>query len=83
MLKALEPLPHSSPVYKMLMHDEQMEFEEYLKRHPNSFSWKTVAEVIYRCGEEKYLDNLLTYMKSPEGKFHHIHLMHLQRHMES
>ena len=46
-----------------------MDFEKYLKQYPNSFSWKNVAEVLYRCGEEKYLDKLVTYMKSPEGKF--------------
>ena len=68
-LKALEPLPQSSPAYKMLKLTEQVEFENYLRDHPNAFSWKTVAEVLYRCGEEKRLDILFEYMKSPEGKF--------------
>ena len=51
----------------MLKLTEQAEFEEYLREHPNAFSWKTVAEVLYRCGEGKQLDTLFTYMKSPEG----------------
>ena len=70
MLKALEPFSPSSPAYKMLKITEQVEFEGYLRDHPNVFSWKTVAEVLYRCGDEKRLDTLFTYMKSPEGKFH-------------
>ena len=68
-LHALQPLPHSSPAYTMLKLTEQAEFEEHLRKHPNAFSWKTVAEVLYRCGEEKHLDTLSTYMKSPEGKY--------------
>ena len=70
MLKALEPFSPSSPAYKMLKITDQVEFEDYLRDHPNAFSWKTVAEVLYRCGDEKRLDTLFTYMKSPEGKFH-------------
>ena len=70
MLKALEPFSPSSPAYKMLKITEQVEFEDYLRDHPNAFSWKTVAEVLYRCGDEKRLDTLFTYMKSPEGRFH-------------
>ena len=69
-LKALEPFSPSSPAYKMLKITEQVEFEGYLRDHPNAFSWKTVAEVLYRCGDEKRLDTLFSYMKSPEGKFH-------------
>ena len=69
LLHALRPLPHSSPAYTMLKLTEQAEFEEYLRENPNAFSWKTVAEVLYRCGEEKHLDTLFTYMKSPEGNF--------------
>ena len=68
-LKALEPFSPSSPAYKMLKITEQVEFEDYLRDHPNAFSWKTVAEVLYRCGDEKRLDTLFTYMKSPEGRF--------------
>ena len=67
-LKALEPFSPSSPAYKMLKITEQVEFEDYLRDHPNAFSWKTVAEVLYKCGDEKRLDSLFTYMKSPEGK---------------
>ena len=52
----------------MLKITEQVEFEDYLKDHPSAFSWKAVAEILYRCGDEKRLDSLFTYMKSPEGK---------------
>ena len=69
-LKALEPLPYSSPAYQMLKLTEQMEFEDYLRKHPNALSWKTVAEVLYRCGEEKFLDRLFMFLKSPEGRLH-------------
>ena len=69
MLKALEPFSPSSTAYKMLKITEQRDFEDYLRDHPNAFSWKSVAEVLYRCGDEKRLDSLFTYMKSPEGKF--------------
>ena len=68
-LKALEPFSLSSPAYKLLKITEQEEFDDYLRDHPNAFSWKTVAEVLYRCGDEKRLDSLFMYMKSPEGKF--------------
>ena len=67
MLKALEPLPPSSPAYKMLKITEEAEFENYLREHPKEFSWKSVAEVLYRCGQEKPLNNLFAYLKSPEG----------------
>jgi hypothetical protein len=43
-----------------------VDFEDYLRDHPNAFSWKNVAEVLYRCGDEKRMDILFTYMKSPE-----------------
>ena len=52
----------------MLKLPEQTDFENYLREHPNAFSWKNMAEVLYRCGEEKYLDRLFVYMKSPAGK---------------
>ena len=68
-LKALEPFSPSSPAYKMLKITEQVQFEDYLRDHPYALSWKTVAEVLYRCGDEKRLDSLFTYMKSPEGNF--------------
>ena len=68
MLKALKPFSTSSAAYKMLKIPEQVEFEEYLINHPDAFSWKVVAEVLYRCGDEKRLDSLFTYMKSPEGE---------------
>ena len=67
-LKALDPLPHSSPVYQMLKVTDRIQLEDYLREHPNAISWKTVAEVLYRCGEETLLNTLFTYMKSPEGK---------------
>ena len=68
-LKALEPFSPSSAAYKMLKITEEVEFGDYLNQHPNEFSWKSVAEVLYRCGDEKRLDSLFSYMKSPEGKF--------------
>ena len=68
-LKALEPFSSTSPAYKMLKITEQARFEDYLRNHPNAFSWKSVAEALYRCGDEKRLDTLFTYMKSPEGKY--------------
>ena len=52
----------------MLKITEQLEFEDYLRQHPNEFSWKSVAEVLYRCGEESLLNQLFAYLKSPEGK---------------
>ena len=69
MLKTLDISP-SSPAYEMLKKTEQVDFEDYLRDHPNAFSWKNVAEVLYRCGDEKRMDILFTYMKSPEGKYH-------------
>ena len=68
MLKTLDISP-SSPAYEMLKKTEQVDFEDYLRDHPNAFSWKNVAEVLYRCGDEKRMDILFTYMKSPEGKY--------------
>ena len=67
-LKALEQLPSSSPAYGMLKITEHVEYEEYLRQHPNEFSWKCVAEVLYRCGQETLLNQLFAYLKSPEGK---------------
>ena len=67
-LKALEPLLPSSPAYKMLKITQEVEFEDYLRKHPTEFSWKSVAEVLYRCGEETLLNQLFAYLKSPEGK---------------
>ena len=70
MLKALEPLLPSSPAYEMLKITEEVEFEDYLRKHPAEFSWKSVAEVLYRCGEETLLNQLFAYLKSPEGKMY-------------
>ena len=69
MLEVLTITP-SSRAYEMLNMTEQVEFEEYLREHPNAFSWKTVAEVLYRCQDEERLDQLFTYVKSPEGNHH-------------
>ena len=69
-LKALGSLLPSSPAYKILKITEEVEFEDYLRKHPAEFSWKSVAEVLYRCGEETLLNQLFAYLKSPEGKVH-------------
>ena len=49
---------------------ERIEFQEYLKQHPNP--WKGIAEVLYRGGEETRLNKLFTFVKSSEGKSVHI-----------
>ena len=67
MSKLLEPLLPSSPASRILEVTRLKEFDDYLKENPRSFSWKTVAEVLYRCGHETLLNELFTYMKSPEG----------------
>ena len=66
-LDVLKPLPESSPVYSMLKGSEEMAFKEYLNRHPNAISWKTIAECLYRCGEDDLLNQLFAFIKSPEG----------------
>ena len=66
-LKALEPLSQSSPAYKMLKVAKLVELEDYLRIHPNVLSWKSIAITLYKSGEEKCLDLLFTYLKSPEG----------------
>ena len=53
----------------MLKITEHVEFEQYLRDHPNALSWKGIAEILYRCGDEKRLNALFIYMKSPKGKF--------------
>ena len=65
--KLLEPLLPSSPASRILEVTRLKEFEDHFKENPRLFSWKTVAEVLYRCGHETLLNELFTYMKSPEG----------------
>ena len=64
----LKPRPESSPVYSMLKDSEEITFKDYLNRHPNAISWKTIAECLYRCGEDDLIDQLFAFIKSPEGK---------------
>ena len=70
MLKALEPF-----FLKIPKLTEQAELEDYMMKYPNVCSWKTVAEVLYRCTVEKCLDTLSAYMKSSEGMFNSAHFL--------
>ena len=66
-LEVLGPPSKSSALYGMLNISLEMEFETYMKQHPNP--WKTMAEVLYRCGEETRLNKLFVFVKSSGGNF--------------
>ena len=68
--EVLGPWSESSALYKMLNMPREMEFEEYMKQHPNP--WKNMAEILYRCGEETRLNKLFVFVKSSEGKLRYI-----------
>ena len=64
-LEVLGPPCKSSALYGMLNISLEMDFEEYMKQHPNP--WKNMAEVLYRCGDETRLNKLFVFVKSSEG----------------
>ena len=49
---------------------DESQFEDYLKKNPRGFSWKNVALILYKSGEERSLNQLFNLMRSPEGKQH-------------
>ena len=64
-LEVLGPQSESSALYGMLNISLEMNFEQYIKQHPNP--WKNMAEVLYRCGEGTRLNKLFVFVKSSEG----------------
>lgn len=55
-------------VRRRLMADyEESQFENFLRRNPRGFSWKTIAIELYKSGENESLDQLFKLVHSPEG----------------
>ena len=57
-----------SGIYREIMEEyDKSQCEDYLRRNPHRFSWKTIALKLYKCGKDQSLDKLFKFMHSPEG----------------
>ena len=64
---------------KLMERYDEHQFEDYLRRNPLGFSWKNIALMLYKLGEERSLNKLFNLMRSPEGNF----LTQIYAHKES